>query len=80
MVGGSKQRAHAKRRGARSLPTLAFVLDLLRGDNFVEDGSERLVFSNDSGRDERGHDELPLTDVRFHGDSGREATGGRGKT
>lgn len=69
-----------KRRGARSLPTLAFVLDLLRGDDFVEDGSERLVFSNDSGRDERGHDELPLTDVRFHGDSGREATGGRCKT
>lgn len=69
----------ATRRGARSLPTLAFVLDLLRGDDFVEDGSERLVFSNDSGRDERGHDELPLTDVSFHGDPGREATGGRGK-
>lgn len=74
----TKSSAQSAGERARSLPTLAFVLDLLRGDDFVEDGSERLVFSDDSGRDERGHDELPLTDVRFHGDSGREATGGRG--
>lgn len=79
VVDGSKQRGQprgANRRGARSPLTLAFVLDLLRGDDFVEDGGERLVFSDDSGRDERGHDELPLTDVGFHGDPGRETMGG----
>lgn len=79
VVDGSKQRGQsrgANRQGARWLLTLAFVLDLLRGDDFVEDGGERLVFSNDSGWDERGHDELPLTDVGFHGDPGREVMGG----
>ena len=51
------------------------MVDLPRGDDFVEDGGERLVLPNDSRRDERGHDQLPLTDVGFHGDPGREATG-----
>lgn len=55
--------------------TLAFVIDLPRGDDFVEHGGERLVLSNDSRRDERRHDELPLTDVGFHGYPGREASG-----
>lgn len=44
------------------------MFGLLRGDDLVEDGGERLVFYDDSGRDEWGHDELPLTDVGFHGD------------
>lgn len=55
--------------------TLAFVIDLPRGDDFVEHSGERLVLSDDSRRDERRHDELPLTDVGFHGYPGREASG-----
>lgn len=53
--------------------TLAFVVDLPRGDDLVEDGGERLVLPDDAGRDEWRHDELPLTDVGFHGDPGGEA-------
>lgn len=55
--------------------TLAFVIDLPRSNDFVEDSSERLVLSYDSRRDEWRHDELPLTDVRFHGYPGRETSG-----
>lgn len=55
--------------------TLAFVIDVPRGDDFVEDRGERLVLSYDSRWDERRHDELPLTDVGLHGYPAREATG-----
>lgn len=58
--------------------TLAFVIDLPRGDDLVEDGGERLVLPDDAGRDERRHDELPLTDVGFHGDPGGKAAGKTG--
>lgn len=51
------------------------MIDLPRGNDFVEDGSERLILAYDSRRDEWGHDELPLTDVGLHSYPGREATG-----
>lgn len=47
--------------------TLAFMVDIPRSNDFVEDSRERLILSYDSGRDERRHDELPLADVGFHG-------------
>lgn len=43
------------------------MIDLPRRDDFVEDSREWLVLPYDSRRDERRHDELPLTDVGFHG-------------
>lgn len=66
-------------RGSRSLWaihfTLAFVIDLPGGNDFVEDSSKRLILSYDSRGDEWRHDELPLTDVGFHGYPGREVSG-----
>lgn len=50
------------------------MIDLPRRDDFVEDSGERLVLSYDSRRDERRHDELPLTDVGFHGYPVRKAS------
>lgn len=55
--------------------TLPFVIDLPCGDDFVEDGGERLILSDDPRWNERGHDELSLSDVGFHGNPGREASG-----
>lgn len=51
----------------RFIFTLAFVIDLPSGNDFIEDSSEGLVLSYDSRWDEWRHDELPLTDVSFHG-------------
>lgn len=51
------------------------MIDLPRGNDFVEDSRERLVLSYDSGGDERRHDELPLADVGFHSYPGGEMVG-----
>lgn len=48
------------------------MIDLPRGNDFVEDSCEGLVLSYDSRRDARRHDELPLTDVGFHSYPERE--------
>ena len=42
------------------------MVDLPGVNDFVEDGGERLVLSNDPGWEERRNDELPLTDVGLH--------------
>lgn len=47
--------------------TLPFVIHFLRRDDFVEDRSEGLVLSDHMGSYQWGHDELALSDVRFHG-------------
>lgn len=49
-----------------SLFTLALVIDLPGGNDFVEDSGERFILSNDPRWDERRHDELPLTNVGLH--------------
>lgn len=54
------------------------MVDLPGVNDFVEDGGERLVLSNDPGWEERRHDELPLTDVGLHSYPGREKKGERG--
>lgn len=51
---------------------MAFVVDLLGGDDFVEDRGEGLVLADDVGGDQGGHDELALPDVRLHGNPGQE--------
>lgn len=47
------------------------MVDLAVSDDLVEDGRERLILPNDLRRNERRHDQLPLTNVRFHGDSAK---------
>lgn len=50
-----------------AIPTLSFVVDLSCGNDLVENGDKRLVLDDDTRRHEWRHDELPLSDVRFHG-------------